>query len=72
MIESQMWIPFLIIIFALLAFDLGVFNKKAHASGLKEAIGLTVLYVIISLLFAGWIYISLGADKSYEFLTFIS
>lgn len=64
-----MWILFGIIVVGLLAFDLGFINRKAHASGLKEAILLTFFYIVISLLFAGWIYVSLGADKSFEFLT---
>lgn len=67
--ESSLWILFGVIVIGLLAFDLGFVNRKSHASGLKEATLLTIFYVIVSLLFAGWIYLSLGVDKSYEFLT---
>ena len=63
------WIWFLVIVFTLLAFDLGFFQKKAHAAGLKEAILISIFYIAISLIFSGWIYFQFGADKSLEFLT---
>ena len=58
------WIWFLVIVFTLLAFDLGFFQKKAHAAGLKEAILISIFYIAISLIFSGWIYFQFGADKS--------
>lgn len=67
--ESILWIPFIIVIIALLAFDLGIVNRKSHTAGLKEAIYLSIFYIVISLIFALVIYITLGADKSFEFLT---
>src|SRR4051812_30716927 len=33
------WIGFITFILALLALDLGVFNRKAHVVGVKEALG---------------------------------
>lgn len=67
--ESILWILFGITLLGLLLFDLGYVNRKAHASGMKEAIYMTVFYVAISLIFSGVVYMWLGADKSFEFLT---
>ena len=48
------WLGFLAFVFALLALDLGVFNKKAHAPSMKEALlftgGVTVLAIMFSAL----------------------
>lgn len=50
------WIGFLILVFILLALDLGVFNRKAHVVSAKEAAGWTTLWVSLSLLFSIFIY----------------
>lgn len=67
--ESTLWILFTVVVLGLLAFDLGVFHKKSHVSSMKEAILLSILYIAVSLIFAGVVYIWLGIDKSFEFLT---
>ena len=45
------WLGFLAFVFALLALDLGVFNKKAHAPSMKEALLFTAGVVVLALLF---------------------
>lgn len=50
------WISFFIIIFVILALDLGVFNKTAHIISTKEATKWTILWMIASFLFSGVIY----------------
>ncbi len=60
------WIGFLALIFALLALDLGVFNRKSHAIGIVEALLWTIFWVALSLLFNVGVYFlyehhSLGA-----------
>lgn len=50
------WIGFLVFIFFMLALDLGVFNRKAHFIGIKEAIGWTSLWVVLALVFNVLIY----------------
>ncbi len=67
--ENILWIVFGLVVIGLLALDLGIFQRKAHASGMKEAVALTAFYVVISLMFAGMVYVWLGSDKSFEFLT---
>lgn len=68
--ESELWLPFILIVLGLLALDLGVFNKKVHAPSLKESSLLTLFYILISLLFAGFLYINFADHNiAYMFLT---
>lgn len=46
------WIAFLVLVFALLALDLGVFHRKAHAVGMREAVGWSVVWVSLGVAFA--------------------
>ncbi|MCB0558595.1 MAG: TerC family protein [Lewinellaceae bacterium] len=50
------WIGFFVLVFILLALDLGVFNKNAHAITTREAMGWTALWVSLSLLFSGFVF----------------
>jgi len=49
--EILAWGAFLLIIFILLAFDLGVLNKTEHEVSSKEALKMTALWVSLALLF---------------------
>jgi tellurite resistance protein TerC len=42
---------FLVLVFVLLALDLGVFHRKAHAVSIREAAGWSVIWVTLALLF---------------------
>ena len=63
------WIFFTIFILAMLALDLGVFNRKAHVIKLKEALLWTFFWVSLALLFCAGIYFFYGHEKALEFLT---
>ncbi len=52
-----LWIGFNLVVLALLALDLGVFQRHAHAVPIKEAAIWTVVWIVLSLLFAGAIYL---------------
>jgi tellurite resistance protein TerC len=49
---------FTLFVLGLLALDLGVFHRKAHAVGVKEALAWTTVWITLSLLFCGalWFY----------------
>lgn len=53
-----MWIGFLVIIVVLLSLDLGVFHKKAHVIGVREAFYWTFFWIFLALLFNVFIYYS--------------
>ncbi len=42
---------FLLFVFAMLALDLGVFNRKAHVVSFKEATVWSVVWVVLALVF---------------------
>src|SRR5512139_3729077 len=45
------YLGFLALVFVLLALDLGVFHRKAHAVSIREAAGWSVVWVSLALLF---------------------
>jgi len=50
------WILFFLLVFIILALDLGVFNKNPHIISTKEASKWTAIWVTLSFLFSGVIY----------------
>ncbi|MCA1248457.1 TerC family protein [Massilia sp. MS-15] len=63
------WLVFLSIVVILLAFDLGVLNKKDHVIGVKESLKLSSLYLAAGLLFGLWVWHELGSEKGLHFYT---
>ncbi|MBQ4143353.1 MAG: TerC family protein [Thermoguttaceae bacterium] len=51
-----LWVGFLGLVFFMLALDLGVFNRKAHVMGIREALKWTAVWIGIALLFNVGIY----------------
>ncbi len=64
-----MWAGFLGLVLALLALDLGVFHRSAHAVTIKEAAIWSVVWVTVSLGFNGLVYHWFGPDRALEFAT---
>ncbi len=62
------WIFFAFFILAMLALDLGVFNRKSHIIKMKEAMLWTLFWVTLALLFGTGIYFFYGHGKAMEFL----
>ena len=50
------WVVFILLILSLLALDLGVFNRKAHVFGMREALGWSAFWISLGLLFAVVVY----------------
>ncbi len=50
------WIGFLTLVLALLALDLGVFNRRPHEVSTREALGWTAFWVALSLVFNALVY----------------
>jgi tellurite resistance protein TerC len=51
-----LWIGFITLILALLALDLGVFNRRPHAISVKEALSWSSLWIAIALGFSVFVY----------------
>ena len=69
MTEWPLFIAFNIGVLAILAIDLGVFNRTAHAPSVKEAAAWSSVWISLSLGFAGFIYWKMGSQPALEFLT---
>jgi tellurite resistance protein TerC len=64
-----MWIGFLVLIGALLALDLGVFHRRRHAVGPREALVWSCVWIGLALLFNLGVWRVYGHDAGLEFLT---
>lgn len=68
-VSVYFWIGFHILIFIMLALDLGVFNRKAHKVPLKEALIWSAVWITLAMLFCVFIFYEFGRVKALEFLT---
>ncbi len=51
-----LWIGFVVLVLSLLAFDLGVLNRRAHTISTTQALRATALWVALALAFNGLVY----------------
>jgi tellurite resistance protein TerC len=58
---------FAVVVVGMLLLDLGVFNKKVHAVTSKEAAIWSVVWISLSMIFSGVIYLTSGFDKFTQF-----
>ena len=63
------WAGFIVFVLAMLALDLGVFNRKSHAITMREAGTWTAVWIGLALAFNGAIYFWQGKTAALEFLT---
>jgi len=64
-----LWVIFNVFVLGVLALDLLVLHRKAHAVSLREALAWSCVWVSLALLFALGVYFSRGGEKALEFLT---
>lgn len=64
-----LWIAFNVFVLGMLALDLGVFHRKAHAVSIKEASIWSVVWITLAMIFNLGIYFAWGPEKALEFLT---
>lgn len=64
-----LWISFNVFVLGMLAIDLGIFHRKAHAVSMKEAATWSAVWIALALIFNAGIYYAWGKDKALEFLT---
>ena len=67
--SPALWAGFIGFVLLMLALDLGVFHKKAHAVSFKEAAIWSGVWVSLSLLFNLGLAWKFGATLGMEFLT---
>src|SRR5512141_1730847 len=67
--KMALFIAFNAGVLAVLAIDLGIFNKKAHAATVKEAATWSAVWITLSLGFAGVVLYHFGHQAALEFVT---
>jgi tellurite resistance protein TerC len=64
-----LWAGFVGFVLAMLALDLGVFHRKAHAVRLREAVAWSAVWIGLALAFNAWVHHAFGPQRGLEFLT---
>ncbi len=64
-----LWLGFVAFVLVMLALDLGVFHRKAHVVGFREALAWSGLWASLALAFGAGVWWSFGAERGVEFLT---
>ena len=67
--ENLLWVVFAAVVLLLMAIDLGVFNRRAHEIGLKEAIVWSIIWTVVALSFNAAVFVSVGSARGLEFFT---
>ncbi|EJL77017.1 tellurite resistance protein TerC [Variovorax sp. YR750] len=66
---AWIWLAFIGIVVALLAFDLGVLHKDDREIGVRESLVLSAGYISAALLFGAWVWWYLGAQSGMDYYT---
>lgn len=66
---TWVWLTFIGIVVALLAFDLGVLHKDDHEIGVQESLMLSGGYIGAAMLFGVWVWWFLGAQSGMDYFT---
>ena len=66
---TWLWLVFVAVVVALLAFDLGVLHKDDHEIGIRESLLLSAGYIFVATLFGAGLWVQLGAERGLEFFT---
>jgi tellurite resistance protein TerC len=64
-----LWVGFTALVIFLLVLDLAVFHKQAHEVGAKEALGWSVFWISLALVFNLGVWHWFGKERALEFLT---
>lgn len=62
------WVAFNAAVLAVLAIDLGLFNRRAHDVSVREAATWSAIWIALALAFAGWVFHAHGRHAGMEFI----
>ncbi|WP_321909810.1 TerC family protein [Paraburkholderia sp. J11-2] len=66
---AWLWVAFLAVVIVLLALDLGVLHRDDHEIGIRESLWLSLGYIVVGVLFGGFVWWQLGAQPATEYIT---
>jgi len=64
-----LWGGFTLFVLVVLALDLGLFHRKAHKVGMREALLWSAAWVALALAFNVWVYLRHGGERGLEFIS---
>jgi tellurite resistance protein TerC len=64
-----LWAGFTLFIVAMLALDIGLFHRKPHVIGMREALAWTAAWIMLALVFNVGVWYWLGSSTALEFFT---
>ena len=64
-----MWLGFLALVMGLLLFDLGVLHRRPHEIGFRESLFLSAFYIVLGVLFGGFVWLQFGSDAAITYWT---
>ena len=67
--SPALWAGFVGFVLVMLALDLGVFHRRAHAVSAREALGWSLVWVTLALIFNAGVAWQFGSERGLEFLT---
>lgn len=75
---AWMWVMFLAVVVALMAFDLGVLERRRKSRlapdddgvmGVGQSLWLSAFYIAIALIYGAWVWLTLGRESGMAFYT---
>ena len=63
------WLLFIGIVVALLAFDLGVLHRDHHEIEIRESLWLSAGYIMVACAFGAWVWWYLGGESGIQYFT---
>lgn len=63
------WLGFHLLVLAMLALDLGVWNRDPHVPGFREAAWWSAVWILLALAFNAGVWRAMGTARAAEFLT---
>jgi tellurite resistance protein TerC len=66
---AWVWLSFVALVLTLLAFDLGVLNRKSREIGVRQSLLLSGFYILVACAYGAWIWTSLGATSGMAYFT---
>jgi tellurite resistance protein TerC len=65
--QIWLWVGFNVFVLAMLALDLFVFHRDAHAIRTTEALTWSIIWVVLALVFGGGVYVFMGREAGLEY-----
>jgi len=65
--SPELWIGFLAGVLLVLGFDLYLSSRRGHGERFREAIGWSIFWIVLSLVFGAWLWTRYGGEQGLEF-----